>query len=92
MSYSLAEIIITGTVQGVGYRYFCLKEATKLNLKGWVKNLSDGSVLIRVVGNKNSIELFCKSLQIGPYTSIVKQVECTYITPQENYNSFEIKH
>lgn len=92
MSYVGAEIKVSGTVQGVGYRYFCLKEAKKLNLVGWVKNLPDSSVYILVEGGKNSINNFCEALKKGPQLALVKNVSCSFLSELQHFNTFEIKY
>jgi len=51
------EITVTGIVQGVFYRMSTLKKAKSLEIKGWVKNSPDGSVLIRAEGTKESFNL-----------------------------------
>ena len=51
-----AEIIVNGLVQGVGFRYFVLREAKKLSLNGYVKNLYTGEVLTVVEGEKVVVE------------------------------------
>ncbi|NNG26140.1 MAG: acylphosphatase, partial [Ignavibacteriaceae bacterium] len=61
-----AEILVNGLVQGVGYRYFVLREARRLDLNGFSENLFSGEVLTIVEGEKAMIEdLICK-LRVGP--------------------------
>ena len=62
MNSAAAEIIISGVVQGVGFRYFCLRTAQSLNLFGWVKNSSDGSVISYTEGDRSTIEEYIKQL------------------------------
>ena len=57
-----AEIIVTGLVQGVGFRYFVSKKANEFNLVGFTKNQYDGSVLTVVEGEKYLIEDLYKEL------------------------------
>ena len=45
-----AKIIVTGLVQGVGFRYFAMRHADNLNLKGYTQNLFTGEVLTEVEG------------------------------------------
>ena len=52
------KITVTGAVQGVGYRYFVVIEANRLNLVGCVKNISNGDVEIIAEGKKNILESF----------------------------------
>ncbi|MBI4720187.1 MAG: acylphosphatase, partial [Chitinivibrionia bacterium] len=51
-----AHLRVCGLVQGVGYRYFCLRKALSLQLTGWVRNESDGSVSVLVEGDRGAIE------------------------------------
>ena len=51
-----AEIIVNGLVQGVGFRYFVYREALKLNLTGYTKNLYTGEVLTVAEGEKGLVE------------------------------------
>ena len=56
------RVHITGIVQGVGFRPFVYNLATRLDLKGWVKNTSAG-VEIEVDGNQDVLDLFVKTLR-----------------------------
>ncbi len=58
--------IVTGRVQGVSYRYFTQQQARELELTGWVKNLADGSVEVRVAGDDEVLERFRRRLEEGP--------------------------
>ncbi|MBX2986137.1 MAG: acylphosphatase [Bacteroidia bacterium] len=79
------EIHVFGFVQGVYYRKFTKEIAIKLNIKGWVKNLDDGSVLIMASGEQNSIELFIEKCKEGNIWSKVSKVE---VTPAQNAKPF----
>ena len=57
------EITVTGNVQGIGYRYFVEREAQKLTLTGWVRNLSNGDVEIMAEGEKDILENFISILK-----------------------------
>lgn len=90
MSSASAEIIVTGMVQGVGYRYFCFRLAKNLNLVGWVKNNFDGSVSSAVEGDRSLIEEYIKQLRIGPPASSVKDVLVDWHKYQAKFKNFEI--
>nr|WP_165000366.1 carbamoyltransferase HypF [Anaerophilus nitritogenes] len=84
-------IIVKGIVQGVGFRPFVYKIATYNNLKGWVKNSSEG-VYIDVEGKIGGINNFIDHLKHkSPNLSKIDEV---YIQDKEiiNYRSFEIRH
>ncbi|MGC8594727.1 MAG: acylphosphatase [Candidatus Kryptoniota bacterium] len=85
-----AHIIVTGAVQGVGYRYFAYKHARAYNLKGYVKNLSDGRVEVVVEGNHGLIEEFIKELRRGPVSAHVTGVEVDWEIPTNEFSNFEI--
>lgn len=85
-----AEITVTGLVQGVGFRWFCHRQATALNLTGWVKNLSDGSVQLHVEGERTSIESLIPILRTGPSSAEVDQVSIQWLNYTGKYHSFEI--
>lgn len=59
------EFLVSGRVQGVGFRFFCKYQASLLSLTGYAKNLEDGSVLIEVQGNESSIKKFKSSILKG---------------------------
>jgi acylphosphatase len=59
------HIIVSGMVQGVGFRYFVYYNASSFNLTGWVRNCYDGSVEIEVQGLKEDISAFIKLIKEG---------------------------
>ena len=58
-----AHIFYAGTVQGVGFRYTVQRYARDLDLKGWVRNLSDGRVEILTEGPKEKVEQLCRHIE-----------------------------
>lgn len=86
------EIKIKGHVQGVGYRYFVQKQAEIFQLKGWVRNSPDGSVLVMVQGEKAVIDTFIDYLRIGPTMSRVTNVLASPVNLCEPFPDFRIKH
>ncbi|MFH0948440.1 MAG: acylphosphatase [Elusimicrobiota bacterium] len=57
------EITVTGNVQGVGYRYFAVREAQKLKLTGYVRNVSNGDVAIVAECEKEILDSFVNILK-----------------------------
>ena len=49
----MKHFTVSGRVQGVGFRNWAQKTAQKMNISGWVRNLSDGRVEIKALGNVN---------------------------------------
>lgn len=73
------HILVTGLVQGVGFRYEALRAARRLGLTGWVRNNPDGSVELEAQGDSRSVEEFIDLLWQGPRWSRVDDVR---IEPQ----------
>lgn len=65
---------VHGMVQGVGFRYFVLREARRLGLDGWVANEANGSVRVVADGPRAALETLLARLREGPPASIVERV------------------
>ena len=65
---------ITGTVQGVGYRLWMTRTATRLGLRGWVRNRTDGSVEALVTGPPDAVAAMVEASREGPYGARVTDV------------------
>lgn len=66
--------LVTGRVQGVGYRFFAERAARELGVCGWVRNLPDGRVESVVEGDDAAIARFFERLRQGPRGSRVEAV------------------
>lgn len=86
------KAIIRGQVQGVGFRATTLHYARKLNLKGTVRNKSDGSVELHAVGKKSELESLLKVLKEEAFLGLIDSIEAEYLPPQQNYSDFRIIH
>ena len=69
------EYLISGKVQGVGYRYFARKSAEKQQLKGYAVNQNDGTVRVQLCGPAENITAVEKLLREGPSWSVVNDIE-----------------
>jgi acylphosphatase len=67
----VARLIITGRVQGVGFRYFVERSAARYGLAGWVRNRIDGSVEAVAAGPAQAVEAMIADCQRGPSTARV---------------------
>ncbi len=66
---------ITGVVQGVGYRAWAKRLADMLGVKGYVRNMPDGSVEMVVCAEEKIINVMINAAKKGPAASVVKEVE-----------------
>jgi acylphosphatase len=82
---------ISGQVQGVGYRYFALRVARELGLKGWVRNLSDGRVEAYAAGSATLLEDFEARLRQGPPAGDVRHVEVEDASVDVRIEGFDIR-
>jgi acylphosphatase len=82
--------IVVGRVQGVGYRYFVLRQAEALGLTGFARNRPDGSVEVVAEGSEELLAQFEKSLGEGPSFSAVTSVEREAIAPRGD-SGFQIR-
>ena len=84
------NLIVTGRVQGVGFRWFTQRQARNLGLAGWVKNRYDGSVEIWAEGPDGELESLKDAVGRGPAGSFVRRVEVRPATPTGRYFQFDI--
>lgn len=69
------HLFVEGRVQGVGYREFVRRVASRRNLAGWTRNRADGRVEIRVSGAAHDLDGFVEALRLGPPSSAVRGVQ-----------------
>jgi acylphosphatase len=81
---------VRGRVQGVGFRYFALSNASRLGICGWVRNLPNGSVEVFAQGLPDRLERFRQALEYGPRAAFVEGVTYNAERPRADYVSFEV--
>ena len=85
------QILVSGRVQGVGYRRFAQKAGQRLTIKGWVRNLIDGRVEIQASAFESIIQDFFKELKTGPTFSRVEYITLNPLKELEiNVDQFAI--
>jgi acylphosphatase len=84
--------LVSGAVQGVGFRWSARDEAASLGLFGWVRNTEDGRVEVVAEGRPESLERFSRWLREGPPGARVEMVESEGIEPSGAFRSFRIEH
>lgn len=83
--------LISGLVQGVGYRFFCQRYAYRLNLTGYAKNLWDGKVEVVAEGDRDKLLQFLDHLKQGPSFAEVKKVEPYFQEFKGEFDDFTVK-
>ena len=91
MSLQRVEMLISGVVQGIGYRYFVYRSARQLDLVGWVRNLPDGRVQAVAEGERGVLEIFIKELKTGPRFASVHKIDLKWAEPTGQYTTFDIQ-
>ena len=89
---SAAEIVVEGRVQGVGYRDYVQRKAASLALRGYVMNLKDGKVRVRVEGGRDLIEELMHDLEKGPPLARVDRLTVTWRPLTGRYATFSIRY
>jgi len=86
------SIVVSGRVQGVGFRFFAQQQAEQYGLTGWVKNLYDGRVAMEVQGDTRDIQLFMGKLYEGNRFICVNRVEKNEISIDESEAGFRVSY
>ncbi|MBD3883872.1 acylphosphatase [Phormidium tenue FACHB-886] len=84
-----AHLVVSGRVQGVGYRASTADMAKLLKLNGWVRNLRDGRVEAVIEGDRAKVEEMIRWCHQGPPAAVVEAVEVQYGSA-EGFRTFEI--
>ena len=89
MTRAAVRFVVSGRVQGVGYRAFCAHEATRMGITGYAKNLPDGRVEVLGEGDESTLRQFIERLREGPPLARVTGVAFRWETPTGDYPGFE---
>jgi acylphosphatase len=85
------KFVISGDVQGVGYRFFGQRAAARHQVVGYIRNLPNGNVEAHAEGAAKSVEEFKHDLSTGPQYAVVANVEEIDLEPTGQYSSFRIE-
>ncbi|WP_448631736.1 acylphosphatase [Cellulomonas soli] len=75
------RVVVHGVVQGVGFRWWCSREAARLGLRGWVRNRQDGGVEALVEGDDDAVVTMVDELRHGPRHAVVREFEVADVHP-----------
>ncbi len=85
------KFIISGLVQGVGFRFFTQRSAARHQVLGYVQNLPDGKVEVYAEGSEKAVTEMMHDLTAGPAYSRVENIEEIVLEPGNLYTSFRIE-
>lgn len=86
------RVIFEGRVQGVGFRYTTKEIAKGFEVRGWIRNLTDGTVELQVMGESDEVEAFLKEIaQESPLAHHIKGMHVKNIPPLEGVKGFTIE-
>ena len=77
------RVVIRGRVQGVGYRDWMLREATRIGVQGWVRNRADGAVEALVDGEEAAVQALLMLCRRGPMLARVDEITEEFADPPE---------
>ncbi|MEK6543248.1 MAG: acylphosphatase [Elusimicrobiota bacterium] len=86
------RLTVTGTVQGIGFRFFALKAAKRHDICGWVRNLPDTAVEIECEGTQETIDAFIAELRTGHPWAKVTDVIMEWQDHKNEFRNFEIRY
>jgi len=91
MDFVSKKVLLSGRVQGVGFRHFTRVTARELNVKGWVRNRRDGKVETVIQGKPKQVESMIEQLKQGPAAARVDAVDITDTDINETFSVFEVR-
>jgi len=91
MSFKSVYLVVSGRVQGVGFRYFALHKANEFEINGWIRNAPEGKVEIEAEGESQNIEAFIDWMKIGPSRAIIRNFSVSEISPPRKFTNFTIR-
>jgi acylphosphatase len=84
------RFIVSGRVQGVGFRYFAVRAARQAGVFGTVRNLPDGTVEAIAEGSQAAVAEFRDALERGPSYGHVSELAEVELQPSGRYGGFDV--
>jgi len=85
------EAVVHGRVQGVGFRFFVVREATRLGLTGWVANEASSRVRCVAEGTRAALEELLGDLRDGPRGARVERVDVAWSEASGDFSGFDVR-
>lgn len=87
------RILVSGVVQGVGYRFFAERVARAAGIRGFVRNLPDGRVeVVAEASTEADVDALVDALRQGPRSSLVRAVKVEGYPKSESFDGFGIRY
>ena len=86
-----AHLTVRGRVQGVGFRWYVVREARALGVRGWVRNRSDGAVEAVGEGPKDALHSWIDAVRRGPPAARVTDIEATWSEADALHHGFDVR-
>ncbi len=85
------HVYVSGYVQGVAFRYTAIRQANRLGVTGWVKNLRDGRVELLIEGEESSVRQMVDWCSHGPRSAHVTNLKTEICSYTGRYTNFEVR-
>jgi acylphosphatase len=85
------HLLLSGRVQGIGFRFFALSEARRRGVTGWVRNRADRQVEVVAEGPEAELQALLAALQKGPVGARVDKAEVSWLPVTGEFSSFEAR-
>jgi acylphosphatase len=84
------HVIVSGLVQGVGFRQYTVHHASRLGLTGWVANRRDRKVEVVAEGPRADLEALLEAVREGPPVAMVRDVNVTWLAATGEFHRFDV--
>ena len=91
MSETAVRVLVSGRVQGVGFRWSTVDEGTRLGLDGWARNLADGRVEVHAQGEPAAVAELVEWLHRGPRRAVVAAALVEPAAPEPGLAGFQVR-
>ncbi len=87
-----ARLLVSGEVQGVAFRFWTRRKAEAAGVRGWVRNLPDGTVEAVVQGDRPAVDSVIAWCRKGPAAAAVTEVETEWVHDAPEFTGFAIRY